>query len=355
MLYQLNIHKLDLFYSGFVVLHKEQMDIHALKRTLFNDLTEPIGFLKHRGFVANEPTGMQRFGDSVYFYNGTRSHSLNTAPSRVVQADIHSFQHDEHVLKLDCDLSAHLEKCAVIAHGQVEELKDVPFEVFWKHCHIPTTVELKAYAFSKDKVQKFISVYMKDNEEVTGTVQVTKNSIVCANVKPVLTITKHEEGRCQFGFKFVIGAGLKILKLSGNPPAIRRPWVWDRVAFDTLSVPLYDSVSVKTPSFSVATVQNSVINVSTPNEEFNNAMDEFHRNAGATPWDNSIEIMGRHKVTPGSTAIASIAPYRENNTIRWKTLSLHSSRPKKPAKEGGKRDSDTLGNPVCVQTKRQCI
>ena len=143
--------------------------------------------------------------------------------------------------------------------------------------------------------------------------------------------------------------------------------MWDRDAFDTLSVPLYDSVSVKTPSFSVGTVQNSVINVSTSNEEFNNAMNEFHRNAGADPWDNSIEITDRHKVTPGSTAIASIEPYRDNKTICWKTLSLHSSRPKKPtkevekpakekpAKEGGKRDSDTLGNPVYGQTKRQCI
>jgi len=354
-LYLLNIHKLHLLYSGFIVLHNEQMDIHALKRTLFNDLTEPIGFLEHRGFVANEPTGIQRFGDSIYFVHGTRSHSLNTAPSRVVQADINSFQHNDHVLKLDCDLSTRLEKCAILAYGQVEELKDVPFDVFWKHCHIPTTVELNAYAFSKDKVKNFISIYMKEYEEITGTVQITKNSIVCANVKPVLTITKHEEGRCQFGFKFVIGAGLKILKLGGNPPAIRRPWVCDRVAFDTLSVPLYDSMVMKTPSFSVVNVQNSVINVRTANEEFNNAMDDFHRNAGAPPWDKSIEITGRHKVTRGSTAIASIEPYRDNKTICWKTLSIYLSRPKKPAKEGVKRDSDTLDNPVCVQTKRQCI
>ena len=336
-------------------------DIHLLKRQLFNNSDDYMGHIQHGGFECSQPTHMKRFGGLIKFYDDkNRVYSMNTPPSSVKSMTI---KEGKYYLNIDCDwnIDKELKKCAELAHPEIEELKDISFELFWKHCRVPENIELCEYAKSKNKkVNKYIKIY-KEGKELTGNIQITNNSIICANLRPTLSITKYEKDKYQFGFKFLLGAGIKLEQLGGKPPTIRRPWKWDSVDFNSLSVPLYNSIRVKTPSMSVVRLQNSTINVTT-NENFEKAMAQFHGKAGCTEWDNCIEIIGRHKVTPGSTAIASIEPYKDNKTIRWKTLSIHSSRPKKlkDSKAGDKRDNDTLdnlsgvGEMSHIQTKRQC-
>tara|TARA_B110000285_G_scaffold235155_1_gene315202 strand:- start:615 stop:1649 length:1035 start_codon:yes stop_codon:yes gene_type:complete len=341
------------------------IDIHLLKRQLFNNSDDYMGHIQHQGFDCSEPTHMKRFGSLIKFYDEqNRVYSLNTPPSSVKSITIIN---DKYYLNIDCDwnIDKQIKKCAEIAHAEIEELKDISFELFWKHCSVPNNIELCEYAKSKNKkVNKHIKIY-KEGKELTGNIQITNNSIICANLRPVLSITKYDKDKYQFGFKFLIGAGIKLVQLGGKPPPIRRPWDWSTVDFDTLTMPLYDSLTVKTPSMSVVGFQNSTINVIT-NKDFKKAMSAFHTRAGCVDWDNVIEISRRHKITPGSTAIASIEPYKDNKTIRWKTSSIHSSRPKKQTElkvepiVGDKRGTDTSDNPSddCdhpgIQTKRQC-
>lgn len=339
-------------------------DIHNLKQKLFNNSDDYMGYITHRGFECSEPIFCQRFGSLMKFYDEkNRVYSINTPPSRVK-----SIRFDEGMcyLTIDCDwnIEDRLKKCAEIAHREIAELKDVSFELFWKHCSVPKDVKLCEYAKSKNKkVNKYIKLY-NEGKEITGYVQITNDSIICANIRPVLSITEYDKNKYQFGFKFLLGAGIKLDQLGGTPPPIRRPWDWDNVDFNTLTMPLYNSLSVKTPSMSVVDLQNSTIKVTTKNKDFQKAMSQFHGKAGVTEWDNTIEISGRHKVNKGSTAIASIEPYKDNKTICWKTVSIHSSRPNKQTElkvvVGEKRDNDTLDNPCGHdvnsdnQTKRQC-
>jgi len=345
-------------------------DIHLLKRQLFNNSDDYMGHIQHRGFECSGPTHPKRFGSLIKFYDEkNRVYSINTPPSSVKSIIIKDGMCH---LSIDCDwnIVEQIKKCAEIAHPTIVELKDIPFDLFWKHCGVPKDVELCEYAKSKNKkVNKYIKVY-NEGKEITGNVQITNDSIVCANIRPVLSITKYEKDKYQFGFKFLMGAGIKLVQLGGKPSPIRRPWDWDTVDFNMLTMPLYNSLSVKTPSMSVVDLQHSTINVTTKNKDFEKAMSQFHRKAGVTEWDNSIEITGKHKVTLGSTAIASIEPYKDNKTIRWKTLSIHSSRSRsRPKKQtelkaephvGDKRGTDTSDNPSVgddlsgVQTKRQC-
>tara|TARA_B110001452_G_C15239645_1_gene429184 strand:- start:1620 stop:2654 length:1035 start_codon:yes stop_codon:yes gene_type:complete len=341
------------------------IDIHLLKRQLFNNSDDYMGQLQHRGFECSEPSHMKRFGSLIKFYDEkNRVYSLNTPPSSVKSIAIIE---GKYYLSIDCDwnIEEQIKKCAEIAHLEIAELNDISFDLFWQHCSIPKDVKLSEYTKSKNKkANKYIRLY-NEGKEITGYVQITNDSNVCANIRPILSVTEYEKDKYQFGFKFLMGAGMKLVQLGGNPPQIRRPWNWDTVDFNTLSIPLYNSLGVKTPSMSVVGVQNSTIKVTT-NQDFEKAMNEFHGKAGVTDWDHSIEITGRHKVTLGSTAIASIEPYKDNKTIRWKTLSIHSSRPKKqtglqaPPRVGDKRGTDTSDNPsgghelFGVQTKRQC-
>lgn len=315
-----------------------------------------MGAIEHHGFKCSEPTHMKRFHSFIKFYdNNNRTYSINTPPSSV--KSITNIE-GKCYLKMECDwnIVEHLKKCAEIAYPEINQ--KVPFEVFWQHCSVPKDVELWAYTKSKNKkVNKYIKLY-NEGKEITGYVQITKDSIVCANIRPVLTITEYDRDKYQFGFNFLMGAGIKVVQLGGNPPPIRRPWEWDNVDFNALAMPLYNSLIVKTPSMSVVDLQNSTINVTTKNEVFKKAMAQFHGRAGCTEWDNTIEISGRHRVKEGSFAIASIEPYKDNKTIHWKTLSIHSSQPKNHV--GEKRDIDTSDNPSDVyaisriQTKRQC-
>ena len=341
-------------------------DIHLLKQQLFNNSDDYMGHIEHRGFTCSEPTQMKRFGSFIKFYDEkNRVYSINTPPSSV--KSITTIE-GKCYLNIDCDwnIDEQIKKCAEIAHPEIVELKDIPFELFWKHCSVPKDVKLCEYAKSKNKkVNKYIKLY-NEGKEITGYVQITNDSIVCANIRPVLSITEYEKDKYQFGFKFLMGAGIKLVQLGGKPPSIRRPWEWDNVDFNTLTMPLYNSIRVKTPSMTVVDLHQSSINVTTKNKDFEKAMSQFHKKAGFPEWDNSIEMTGRHKVTAGSTAIASIEPYKDNKTIRWKTLSIHSSQPKKQtelkaeSRVGEKRHSDTSDNPSVdcelsdIQTKRQC-
>jgi len=342
-------------------------DIHLLKRQLFNVSDDYMGYLRHYGFECSEPTHLKRFGNLIKFYDEkNRIYSINTPTSSVKSITI---KEGKCYMSIDCDwnIDEQIKKCAEIAHTKITELKDIPFDLFWKHCSIPKKLKLCEYTKSKNKkVNKYIKLY-SEGKEITGYVQMTTDSIVCANIRPVLSITKYDKDKYQFGFKFLMGAGIKIDQLGGKPPPIRRPWDWYNVDFNTLTMPLYNSLSVKTPSMSVVDLQNSTIKVTTKNKDFEKAMSQFHGKAGVTGWDNTIQISGRHKVNKGSIAIASIEPYKDNKTICWKTRSIHSSRPKKQTElkadphVGDKRDNDTSDNPsgddelVGVQTKRQCI
>jgi len=352
-----------ILYLGF---HRMSIDIHKLKDQLFNDLETPMGFLEHNGFNETEAVTFKRFGDSIYFYNKlNQKFSLTSPPSRVVSAEINEFTSDNHRLRLyqPWDTREQLKKCALMVHASLKEFQEVDFETFWKHCSVPNNIELCEYAFTRKKTKKFINIF-KDNKELTGTVHITSQSIVSVNIQPVLSLTKHEEGQYQIGFKFVCGAGIQLVRLGGNPPSIQRPWEWNEVDFNTLSVPLYNSVIVKTPPLIVEQVNGPIMTVCVKDEHFRNAMNVFHRNTGVGTWDNCIEIVGRHKVTSGTTVIAHITPDITNKTMGWKTVTLHSSRPSRPKilktletpdnQRGCKREPDTMDNSSGVQTKRRC-
>lgn len=313
------------------------MDIHALKCGLFSDLDKPMRFLETQGFEITTPTSGRKFGSTVYFENTRGGKWTVTTPAcRVVTSQLNTFQGTEHTLHIKClkKWEIDLKKAAAIAHPLLRP--ELDFDTFWSIVRKPSfeDIELSTFAYTKKKKKQYINLY-SNNEEITGTVQLTPDSIVRANVSIVLTETKYVDGNSNIGFSMKFGAGVRVLTLGGTPPNIKRPWNWDNVNFDTLSMPLYTTLAVKTPALQIRETNGSNIVVA-DHVEFDAAMNQFHSHSSCpNKWNGHIEVTGRGGRGPiesGSIAIASIEPYRNNNSLHWKTSSLYTSRPKKRVK-----------------------
>ena len=368
------------------------MDIYEQKKHFFNDLPAPLSFLSTQGFDNSIPNKVKSFGNSFYLYHDSDEWTVTTPPCVVLKASINSFNGDDHLLQLKCpkqwvDETIVLLKTAVqLAHSQLH-YSNVEFDDLWKVVTLPNfdKLEIRARTMSRrGKIKQFINVYNdKNSKEITGLCEIKRGATICANVRFVLSETIHDEGGVDIGIKTVFGAGVRVLTMAGTATVIKRPWDWKDVDFETLSFPLYTSMSVKTPALLIKSVTygKMVIDIS-KKPDFHTAINKFHRYAGVKMWDGIICYSGRNQPNVGAIVVADVVPTRNSNYITWSAKSLHLSRPigvvngaeeevgekvgekveevgeeevEVGEKEVGKRDVDSMGNFLVAQTKRQCI
>jgi|TARA_B110001450_G_scaffold144478_2_gene135130 hypothetical protein len=313
------------------------MDIHVLKRSLFNDLKDPMHFLSDYGLhTTGLPDAARAFGNSVYFYSNNREWSVLTPASKVLHSTVNSFKTETHTLAIDPppawkkQMKKQLKDATELVYEQqlltsCSHFSD--FASFWEHCRIPPFLTIEAPAFSRRGHHKqFINMFIDGQDEVTGLVTLNTNGTV--NVAIRWSLSESEDSG-QVGWRPHFAGGIQVQKFGGLPFAIRKPWSWENL--NGLSVPMHDSFVVKTPGLSVGAVDGSVVHINTHKKPvFEAAIQALHRINGAQPWDGRLCIVGNKKAMPGSTIVASIMPQQTNGTITWYTQKLSVCNPTQP-------------------------
>ena len=363
------------------------MNIFALKDVLFCDLKDPMGFLRHRGFHSGEEINSARaFGDTVYFYTNDGEWSTITEPCVVSAASVNDFKGEEHFCSLKVSnewllaTTSVLRNAARIAFDQQLLRRAVvqysTFEEFWDNCSVPTrTIRLSTFAYTKRGHKKqFINMYNKE-KEITGLIPLIKGSVVKVPIRWTLS-ESGEDGRIEYGFRAQFCAGIEIVKLGGPPPTLKRPWDWSTVDFTTLSVPMYDSFSIRTPAMEIVENLGHSIRVNVSKKPiFKEAMREFHQKLGSNEWDGTMYFKKSKSAPVGHFASTTVVAVRNRSHIEWHIEKLFAVAPNRnrlnnqaveaaeaveeavevEAVVGQKRGVDSMGNFPVVETKRLCI
>jgi len=313
------------------------MTIYDIKASAFNDLDTPMSFLTTKGFDPNicVPVSVQQFG--AFHFSGARGKwFVQTPPATVIKADVNAFKNGEHSITLSIQDDAWIEattksliEALKLAHPHMEQ-SEIPVEQVVQRCYIPNFKKLEIrskYKAKRTKVLQYVNMYNGDNE-ITGKCNIGPGSVVSCSILFTLSETKHEEGHIDTGFKCGFGAGIRVHTLDGLPDAIKRPWDWSSVNFDSLTMPMYNSVRVKTPAMQVSAVGINSVQVESKSD-FKDAMNQFHAAAGADAWDEKILTSAKRSIATGDVAVATVVPRRNNQRIEWTTESIHTSRKKR--------------------------
>ena len=351
------------------------MTIYDIKAKVFNDLTNPMAFLTNKGFEDSAPESVQQYYGAFNFYGARGKWLVNTPPSKVIKADINAFKNEEHSITLDIQdktwarqTRQSLIDALKIAHPHMEQ-SEIPIEQVIERCYIPDLAKLEIrskYTARRSRVLQFINMYNGDNE-ITGKCNIGPGSVVSCSIRFSLTERRNDQGRIETGFKCDFGSGIRVHTLDGRPDAIKRPWDWTGVDFESLTMPMYNSVRVKTPAMQVATVGLNSVQVEAKSE-FKKAIDDFHERAGADAWNQQIMTSPKKLIVSGDVAVATVVPKRNNQRIEWTAESIHTSRKKRrkmsastagdqeavaahqPDSPAAKMDGDNTGNFSDTQT-----
>ena len=88
---------------------------------------------------------------------------------------------------------------------------------------------------------------------------------------------------------------------------------------------MYSGIS-RTPALRVLDIDEACAKVDREAKPlYTKAIDHFHENAGAEPWNGSIEIAGPLKASVGGVIVATVCPSRNKNEILWRTTRYHAS------------------------------
>ena len=362
------------------------MNIITLKHKLFTDLKRPLAFLEEGRFRSTGiPTKTKRFGSTVYFYDGEQEWCEKTPECHVAASNVNTFAGEQHKLVLTCPdawatrTSEKLRAAAQLAfdagHVQVPEGCKT-FDTFWNQCRVPKFLSIESEAYARRGRRKIYVPVFAGKKEVTG----VHNPKAGASVQIMVrwTLCQSMDGdRLHTGFRPLFSGGLCIEALGGAPPPIRRPWSWLDVDFDSLSVPMYNSLSVKAPCVTVLSVDENNVRVA-PTPTFEAVMKDFHASASADPWCHDITLPYPHNACAGSRLMATIVPCQNSTGIEWVAVKHRVLPPPVAAavaavavaaeavaeaestqscveKVGAKRRVGNTGNSCGEKTKRQCI
>lgn len=349
------------------------MDIYALKDVLFTDLENPLGYLDDGGFVNDlVPDSATVYGNTVYFFsNGMDWHSLSEEIT-VGRAEVNTFRGDEHTCMMKSsdtwseNVLASLRICAKLVYDQqllpVASDSYSTFESFWHDCAKETKkISLRDYAYTRRGHQKqFINMY-NSSEEITGKVTLLKDSVVQMPIRWTLVAMADVE-MVTFGFRPSFCSGIRVIKMGGPLPVIKRGWSWSDVDFTSLTVPMYDSFIVKSPALEVTDQFGMTFKIELGKKpEFQEAIRAFHVQANVPEWDGTIHLRTSKTVCVGDFVIAKMTCVRNKDRIDWHTEHFFAL-PRRLQNEGmvvekvgTKRDVDSMDSSPVVKTKRQCI
>lgn len=354
------------------------MDILALKGCLFPGPSSKIEYLNDRGFrSSNFPDDLHLYGNSVYFYNRGHETTLMATECKLNRSSLNTFEGERHSCsfspsgELLATVIDHLRACASLVFSRrsfpaISE-RYTTFSSFWNEVPKPSNeIELSTFAYSKRGRQKqFVNIYDLHMKEITGKVDVPNGSVVSLCVRWVFYVRVTPDGP-NFGFRPDFGSGVQVHELSGMCPAVRKPWDWSGLDFESLSMPMYPRFNVKCPPLTINSEFGGIIKVDlSEDDDFKRAMVKFHGNAGCSEWDGTIHLKTSKPVHVGDRVLLTVFCDRNKEGIHWHTDRLFQLPRPSPSQsphipttalnEGKKRDADNMDNSPVSKTKRQCI
>lgn len=276
------------------------------------------------------PNSAKAFGSSVFFYNDNKKWTVLTPNCPVVTSSVNSFTSETQTLTvhppqewIDNMTTQLREAASIVYEQQLLPLSCAAFdtfEEFWARCRKPKMLTLEAPAFARrGRCKQFLNLF-HNGLEITGRVLLQRHSGVSISVQ--WSLSESEESG-EFGWRPHFAGGVNVHRFGGEPPAIRRPWSWETIDPNTLTVPLHDSFVVKTPGLSVESAADNVVRIARHlKPKFVAAIQALHVLAGKTPWDGTICVVGSKQVRAGNIIVASILPQIEGGQITWYTHKL---------------------------------
>jgi hypothetical protein len=369
------------------------MNIIRLKDDIFSEITNSLSFIQTKGFVEKNCLYGKTFGSNVYFYSDDEEWVVTTPECRIINADVNTFQKEYHKIMVDYPKKFYtpiLKNAAKIAYDNnlLQKSCEVftSFEDFWKVCRVPNMLSIEKESYSKrGKSPQYINIFFKQ-KELTGNITLGKNDIIQLSFKWVLTETIMDD-RIHIGFRPHFAGGIQIIKRYGLPKPIKTPWSWLDVCFETMSMPMYSSIVIKWPVLNITAVQGNKITVCTKNnQDFNQAMKDFHALALAEDWNKEVILPRNHRARVGERLMTSAIPTQNNTIVFWSADKYRilpaKANPRVEAveaeaveaeaveaeeaveadqvptdvvKTGAKRHAGSMDNFFGIETKRQCI
>lgn len=353
------------------------MNIVALKQELFTDLKDPMTFIEHKKMnTTSDPVRAKQFGTTTYFYaeNGDEWR-VNTDECRVMVSSINTFSEQHQKLVVSCseswtsNIREKLEAAAKLAFtsDEIKKREGETFEAFWEKCKVPNTLSIETYAFSRRGKRHIYIPMFFGKKEITGQYQLEVGDVVNLSIRWHLCQTIDGD-RIYTGYRPMFSGGIEMIRKAGLPDPIRNPWSWSRVQFETLTVDMYNCLTVRIPCMEIENVQGANVRVKV-SDDFDSCMQNFHEMAGATPWNHCITIHGLDSSAVGARLMATIVPAKNNEHVEWTTLKhrIIQMHPTKTAattvRAGlqsheetvvGKRHADNTDTLNSEKTKRQC-
>lgn len=352
------------------------MNIVQLKTKMFSDLKDPMSFLSHKQLTSTGPPNECRsFAGTTYFYVDGEEWRVTSPECSIENSTINAHTTPQQIITLKVPqtwsekMLTQLKDAAKLAfdHGCIKH-NDGDLQDVLKHCHIPKMLTVETYAFTKrGKNPIYVPIY-HNNREITGTytpevgdrVQLTVRWTLCQSV---------QDDRIVTGFRPLFSGGLQIVRRNGWPTPIRKPWNWQPVDWRTLTIPMYSCVCVRIPCMLIESLDGHIAKVSPP-DDFEAAMQRFHKKASAQPWNHCITLQSGGHV--GAKLMATIVPNPDNNQIVWTCVKqrILQSNPNVTAavavveevevshieaQKGQKRPGDNTDTSCNAKTKRLCI
>lgn len=314
------------------------MNIIALKAQTFQDLARPLAFLQDKNMTATTgPMTVAVRAQTVRVYQQDQQWRTETPVVRVIDSNVNGFNTGEHTLRVDCPddwTRSQLDTLRQIAQ-MVYDQRLLPdscdavdnFDAFWSLSRKPhmLTVHLPSHS-KRGRHRLYVNMYHQGAEK-TGTVALTRGSLVKMALQWTLTETVFDD-HVQLGWRPHLAGGIDVVQLAGPPPIVRRPWSWLDVDFTRLTRGMYETMWVKAPTMTINSLVPGGFQV-TPSlcPAFDAAMRDFHTVAGAEPWTGTVMNTTKTRPVVGTRAMLTLAPTRDNNTIHWSAVKMRSLPP----------------------------
>lgn len=315
------------------------MNIIALKNAAFQNISSPMSYVNTKNMTSTSgPMTVTVRSKTARVYNGDIEWRTQTPVVRVMDSNVNDFNTGEHTLRVDCPKDwtvTQLDKLQKIAR-MVYDQRLMPdscdavdnFDAFWSLCRKPHMFTLHMPSHSKrGRHRLYVNMYHRGTEK-TGTVALTRGSLV----KIAVQWTLHEtvlDDHVQLGWRPHLAGGIDIVQLPGPPPIVRRPWSWLDVDFERLTRGMFQTMWVKAPTMTIERLVPGGFQVATC-AAFDAAIRDFHAVAGATPWTGTVMNATKTRPVVGTRAMLTLTPTRDNNTICWSAVKMRSLPPAPP-------------------------
>ena len=329
-----------------------RMDLLALKKSHFSQLTNAMEWLQTKGFHARPFVcdRLQQIKQYVYFFDGPRESSCVTPPSTILSFSASTYEHSLKIQANDTWIRAlwsHLKAFAKKAYDDPSVLpvsSELSFDTFWSNCVKPfTTNRSHTFKFSKRRPLGYLDNDLKD---ITGCVQIRSGGTVQIVIRAYMYEIQpvDELGALEYGFSLAAGRYVKVHHTGNEPIVIRSPW-----DMSTLSA---FKMHVRTPALPFQVQESHLVFDVDHNPNFSKAMQRWFADQGWTWSPRWTVYSAKSPPISSNCACATVEAIKNSSAaVSFRAVAVYFFRAKKRAHDSMGSSSGRLSKKSCTQNE----